>query len=500
MNFKTNSLLILLIIGVYSCSEKKTTFTLSKEIVKMTLNYNTNNTFYFSDIIVRQDTIKVGIDTGCSYSTFPYLDSAEHFIKTESISDFRGVNKTLSKVRIKQIDWGGLRIKNLNVCKSDELGGISIIGEDILKQFCVKFDNYNKKILLSSNSNLIKKKGIKIPFKLTSNGMILLKLQLGNKENIFQLDIGYGGEFMVDSTFFYTSKLVTSKQKKWYGKLTQSVFTSDSILQNEIIYKTISNCDLGGKRFKNVTVTYNPNFNLKNNYIGNLFLRRFSSFTIDYLNQYLYLELPKDIEILSKDIYNQKDTELIFSNKEIKEYPIEYLNELYRFYNSFGFRTSYISPFVINEIEIGSPNTIQLSIGDTLVGINKKIFSKSVFQKLKNKSNYQLNLNIKKQQNQLVKTMFRTKKAYFHFLKNGKMITVKAKRSQFLNPPPFVGYAFQFQMKDLLYYGDMNFYVDYKAKKMSYHFPWQTLSGREIKVRGFDDKNENISLTNNLQK
>ncbi len=491
---KNNLLVILqsaLLLSLLSCANKKTTFTLSKEVIEIPMRYSYDGTAYVSDIIVGEDTIKAVVDTGCSTSVFNLSEPNNTSIRVTEIGDFRRIIKKLEVFRIKNIDWGGLCIKNLEVINSDTLTG-NFIGIDILKNFCVKFDNYNKKILLSSNADLIDKKGIKIPFKLTSFGEIVLNLQLANKVEDFILDTGCGIECYVDSTFFST-QLADAKLKKWYGKFDKSSFIVEDSHKNEIRNYTMADCTLKEKIFKNIMVIYNPSLNIKQNYIGNQFLRRFSSFTIDYLNHNLYLELPKDIRVL-------KDVKLNFSSKEISVHPIEYLNNLYARYHSFGFVTSYIPPFLVEKIEIDSPNSIKLAIGDTLVGINKTIFSKSAFQRLKNKQTYRLELNEKKQQYQFLETIYRTKQANFLFLKKGKVITIKAKRGSFLSPPPFVGYSFDPPKKYLLHYGEMNFRINSKVKEMTYHFPWQTLSGREIKVNAFDDKNNSISLTNNVPK
>ncbi len=493
---KNNFLIILqvvLLLSLLSCVDKKTTFTLSKDVIEIPMKYNFDDASYVSDIIVGEDTIKAVVDTGCSTSVFRLSGANNTSIRVTEIGDFRRIIKKLEVFRIKRIDWGGLCIKNLEVINSDTLTG-NFIGIDILKNFCVKFDNYNKKILLSSNADLIDKKGIKIPFKLTSFGEIVLNLQLANKVEDFILDTGCGSECYVDSTFF-SAQLADAKLKRWYGKFDKSSFIVEDSHKNEIRNYTMADCTLKEKIFKNIMVIYNPSLNIKQNYIGNQFLRRFSSFTIDYLNHNLYLELPKSISIPAL-----KNAELVFSGKEISAFPVEYLNDLYSRYHSFGFSTSYTPPFLVNEIEIGSPNAIQLAIGDTLVGINKTIFLKSAFQKLKNKQKYRLELNEKKQQYQFLETIYRTKQANFHFLKNGKVITIKAKRGSFLSPPPFIGYGFNPPKKYRLYYGDMNFHDISKNKNMTYHFPWQTLSGREIKVNAFDDKNNSISLTNNVPK
>ncbi len=482
-------LILFLIVFLCSCDDKKTQFTSSEQVIELPFNFNTE-TLYTSIIIIDKDTINAMLDTGYTSSSFSKIDfTKKDFLDKSRVKDFRGVIKDIPIVRVKKIDWGGLHIENLEILKLNK----NIIGADVLENFCVKLDNYNRKILLSLNPNLIEKKGIKIPFHYTKLGEIIFPLQLENKTSEFILDTGYSDEILVDSLLFNSSKLATSKYKKWCGKFLKSTFMSDWSDKNEIDYRTMADLHMGNKIFKDVSVCYMPNLNKKGNYVGSVFLRRFASVTIDYINKNLYFELPQNIEL-------PNDEKLDFSNKKITAHPIEYLNILYRYYNSFDFRTTFYPPFVIKEIEVGSTGTKNLSIGDTLVGVDNTIFSKKVFKKLQNKSQYVLNLNKEKSIKKLVTVIFRKSIANFHFLKNGKIITVKAKRNQFLTPSPFVGYAFEFRAKDLRHYGHMNFYVDYKVQKMSFHFPWETLSNREIKVNGFDDKNENIPLTNKSPK
>ncbi len=481
-------LIVICLFVLYSCNSKKTTFISQQDIIQVPWGYKVYNSHYFSYIVIDKDTIKAKIDTG-SNSTFLKKIYGVGDTRIANVTDMRGISKNLLEIFIKKLNWGELTIENLPVGFAPTMRK-NYIGNDILKNFCVKFDNENQKITLTSKPNLIEKKGLKIPFEITELRQVIIPLQLNGALGKFLLDTGYDGEFLVDTSFLKTSGLVNSKKLKWVSETAKSAFIKEPLQEKDIYYKILADCTLAEKKFRNVIITHNPNMN--ENVLGNSFLRRFKSFTIDYLNRTLYLELPEDIE-------TYENNKIVFSKKEIDAVPIEYLDELFQVLNSLGFIFSWSSPpFKIIALEANS-NSELVTVGDTLIGINKTIFSKEYLNKFSKKTTYCLEVNKKTQSQLLFKTMHRAKKATFHFAKNGKLISINAVRNHFLTPPPSVGYSFQYERRDVVpYYGKMNFHND--DDKVSFHFPWRSLSNKEIKMIGFDENGNKIHITNNPPK
>lgn len=84
--------ILLLLFGLSACRNKEAepAFTLSKDVIEIPMTYDMERQFYYSDIIVNNDTIEAGIDTGYTITS---LQSFPAQVKTilESVVDARDI-------------------------------------------------------------------------------------------------------------------------------------------------------------------------------------------------------------------------------------------------------------------------------------------------------------------------------------------------------------------------------------------------------------------------
>ena len=486
---------------VYFYQPSETSFTLEEEVVRIPVEFNVQRGMYFSYIVVNNDTVRALIDTGFTISTFSTAPIRGNYQK-RTATDAHGNVRHKALNRVNRIRWGGLKVNNLLVIDSsqgwlDDHGFSNVIGNDILRNFIVQFDNENREIVLTANPALIEKRGIAVPINPIStrdwccdfcreNTTPHMNFVLNGVEAEFLLDTGYGGEIAVDTTFFHSSGLSELKRRQWLGGGGRAVFSSDYCRENSIGYRLIADAVLGERMFRNVLVFHTEN--LRGKYIGATFFRRFRTVTMDNINNKIYFELPIDHHLqISEDVSFAFS---VFSDEEVTSPPIEHVFTLFHVYNSFGFLHSWVPPFTILALETGS-EMAHLALGDTLVGINQTLFSQQAFDKITPQEKYQLINDRAAQQEILLFTMGRATEATFHFLSNGELISINAERKRFLDPVPYITYAFDAQEHDLHYFG-LNFRGNPDASKMSFHLPWASLSGREFEFSGFNDEGDFI--------
>lgn len=487
---RSNHYTFLLIAAVFifsSChqsQQKEITayFVLEQEVMRISVDFDIQEGAYFSYLVVNNDTIRMKIDTGATNSYLSFVPIGGIFHK-RAVMDANGIIEYVPFRQVEKVNWGGLEVRNLWFGKHrrllhGEYRESNIIGNDILHNFCVQFDNKNREIVLTANSSLIERRGIAVPLRNSFGNTPKINLIVNGKKAEFIIDSGFTGEIAVDSAFFHSSGLSDLKTQQWLGGGHISAFALDFLRKSRVGYVMIADCVLGERLFKNVLVSHSEN--LRGNYIGTSFFRRFRSVTIDNFNNLVYFELPDDLRIT-------EEIGLVFSDEEITIHPIEYLYSLFKWYNSFGFSPTWEPPFTIHALEINSAMRY-LAIGDTLVGINQTLFSQRALDKITPQEEYELISTRVAQREILLFTMHRATEAIFHFLRNDELVSINAERKRFLYPAPYITYAFQFQQRDLLKFGNMNFFIDPEAQKMSVHFPWKSLSGREIEMQGFNDE------------
>ena len=400
-------------IGGLIFPQRTTTFTMDEEVVRVPLVLKNNR--YYTYVVVENDTVRMLIDTGATGSFFNY----ESATKTNRSELFSGGGKFRSVIPIKRIrtmQWGGLTIENLSVGWGTDF---NIIGDDILRNFIVQFDNENREIVLTQNSALIEKRGIKVPFT-SPNRNVKVSLSINGTEGDFYLDTGYNGELRVDSIFFYTFGLSGLENVRWKGHVGYSLFMPEHLRGKGVSYMTIARHELGGMVFDNAIVTHNIHWHV--NVIGYVFLQRFRTFTIDYLNGYVYFELPEDIST---------------SDSLIETVPLAYVNFLRHNINSLGihfFHQSDVS--TVSALLDDGTFTGIIEIGDTLVGIDQRIFNETAFSKLRtNNDLFRLETN-NLQRVIALHNASEANEATFHFSKDGEIISIDRVRNRILYPEP----------------------------------------------------------------
>ena len=411
------SIILLMIIGaVFSFIPQRTPiFTLKEEVIRMPLIIEINR--YHTYVVVENDTVRMIIDTGAPKSLFNY-PSVTKTGKSRLFGDGGNFERLVPIKKVRTMQWGGLTIENLPVVGDTDL---NMIGDDILRHFIVHFDNENREIVLTRNPALIEKRGVRMPFSRgDNNNRVIVSLSLNGKEGDFLLDTGYGGEIKVDSAFFFASGLSNLENVRWKGYLGHSLFFPDSLQGKGVTYMTLARNELGGMVFDNAIVTHNIHWHV--NVIGFVFLQRFRTFTIDYLNGYIYFELPENTSF--------------FADNVIESVPPAYVNFLRNNLNTTGVRFSHNADVSTVAALIDDGALSGIEIGDTIVGVNQTIFNETAFDKLSTNSDL-FHLETRKFQRVIaLLNASIANEVTFHFLSDGEIITINTVRRKILYPEP----------------------------------------------------------------
>ena len=391
-------------------------FTLQEEVVRIPLRIE-NNRFY-SYVVVESDTVRMFIDTGATRSSFNYESAARTSLRRRTI-DGGGFERLVPIRRINKMQWGDLRVKNLLVAGDP---GFNLIGDDILRHFIVQFDNENQEIVLTQSASLIEKRGVRVPFSRGNrNNGVYIYLVLNGKEGVFLLDTGYFGELSVDSVFFYSSGLSDLENVRWRGRLGQPAFMPEYLRGEGRTYMTLARHELGGMIFDNAIVERCIHWHI--NVLGFVFLQRFRTFTIDYINGYIYFELPEGT---------------IFSDDNVIEtVPQAYRRLLSHRINSFGIQFNHgIDVSTVSSL-LKDDAFVKIEIGDTLAGINQIAFNEAAFYKLGADTDFDSVVKWRQRWEQ-INELNTANEATFHFLKNGELVSITRTRDRILYPVPRV--------------------------------------------------------------
>ena len=484
-------LLVLVVGGVRSVVNRihPQTFLMEQEVVRMPL-YSDDNHRYFSYVVVNSDTIRMYINTRAALSSLPPTATTRIF-RSRFVRDGNGNLSGFETRRTRKIQWGGVKIRNLWVnirsCSCCSPSNHGVIGHDILRHFVVQFDNANHEIVLTKNSALIEKKGVAVSFVSNRRGYPRINLTVNEKNGVFLLESRSNLELAVDAAFFYSSGLSDLKNRQWIRSGGRATFIPEFIPQPQAVtkdYLMLAKAKLQDKMFENVLVAHNERWT---NSIGAGFLHRFRTITIDYLNRIVYFELPQDIQ--------QYPVSMLFSGTEITAHPIEYLRRFFDRYNSFGFLPFWEPPFTIRSLEINSEFGV-LTIGDTLAGINQTFFSQRALDKMIPNANYELIGTRAGQRAKLFSTVSQATEATFHFLRDGEIITINAEREKFLYPVPVAGYSFGWR-RNMRHFANIDFPVE-PTTNMTIHFPWASLSKKEVDIERYDEEGNRYVMSNRL--
>ena len=216
-------------------------------------------------------------------------------------------------------------------------------------------------------------------------------------------------------------------------------------------------------------------------FIGKIaFLKRFRTVTIDYLNGYVYFDLPEDNSFIT------------FSDNPIEVVPVACLLYSYFRISSFGITIVHRYPYLVGSLQ---PNSVfaekGVRINDRLIGINQLIFDETIFNDLElEKDSLRLETNRSRQRAALDDVFFRRDNATFHFFRNRELISIEKIRSNILYPVPAFAYSFDGVPSPFTLHAiplEPNFYL---------HILPSTLTGEEKYFTIYRDGEEQIVSNN----
>lgn len=476
-------IVISIIIGCLFLSCKNNTplilFKDKKHVAKISFEYSTMGHITVK-CTVKKDTFNFIFDTGANISVIsPNIPNDDLITKALGV-DIHNQKEIVSICRVGLIQCGDINFNNLVVAQMPiSIKAVDgIIGRDVLDKLCIKIDNKNKELLLTKNSDLIDKKGVKKSFDPLKSS-VSLSLGSDSVECYFLFDTGYVGEISIDSNTAHSSTIENLPSTLWkipeYGifrKQNSERYTTVSFFLNEVYLDTLT--------FKNIILEYDKSKN--KNLVGSVFLRKFKSVTIDYLNHTMFFELPGDNSVVH------------FSNKHINNFNLSALNLLYSRIRSLGIRFSEHPPFVVTELLHHVNNQI-VNIGDTLVGIDNVLFIDPKDCKAPLKKSCDWEANISKQKDLIHKTLNQKKTTTLHFFVENKLTSQRFTRKKIIQSLPKIAYSYNNRNQDLSYYA-INFAIE-PQKNFMVHIPWASLSGETVKIstykNGVEQKTSNIA-------
>ena len=376
--------------------------------------------------------------------------------------------------------WEDVHFQGLRVAVDDGgnlAGGISpIIGLDVLRGSILQFDHEDNKIKLSRNKEKLKGRGVAIPCHFNDKDNIFIPLTLPNGERIeCLLDTGFSGELQINSDSCDVSTFVQDPLH-WKGRRgkTETFGLCDVSLAGKVYPESCINLSTRGMHL-----------------LGVDFLRRFKSVTIDYIERKLYFEFPEEYQAIPVMNF-KKDT--------IQVVPLEYLASILQDYNSYGFdveRRNRVHTITRIEAELEAKN---VSLGDTLVGVNNKLFYRKYLKDFMGRHQVDLCLEQREQDIELNYALVQTNEATFYLLKNGKPRILHRKRREYLKPVPDFGYSYA-PVEGKRAGISLCIYPNNVTRKLSMHIPWAPLmGGRIIELNGIDDKGNTVPISNRAQK
>ncbi len=435
--------------------------------------------FYYSDdghivtrAVISNDTINFIVDTGSSF-TIVNADKGNPANTNYMITNtaFNETNRWPS-TKIDEVSWGKVKLKNFTCAQHRTSEKLEIIGGDILRNFCVKIDNSQNKIVLAQKIGELKPKGKCVPFSLKNN-TIILKGVIEGKEFEVLFDSGYNAELLGNIYSFSDSNTLNTNKVVWANEIASSVFVKNRYIVHDSLAYVLMDFGIGTLNIANMIVSSSSAVN--QNLLGTVFMRRFKSITIDYNTSRIWFELPDDHTLMK------------FTGKQLHEVPLSYLNILYNRINSFGIQLTDSIPFTIHSLQYNDDNN-GLEAGDTLAGIDNMLFNEIALDKISKSDNsrhFYVEKNIAEQKEKVFRTFSQKDKATFHFLKSGSIKSVKIERDKQLFPAPYLAYSFS-PIEPSSGFSAINF----PEKGMWFHIPWSTLSGKEQTITTYKNGKE----------
>lgn len=444
----------------------------------------TNVGDYDVTYVVDGDTIRGIVDTGADVTTV----EGKHFLEREDLLPKQPIINAYDSImqwhrlKVKELSWGNVRLYDMYVSVDDggnRAGGDGgVVGRDVLRGSIVQFDHESNQIKLSRNEAKLKGRGQVIPARFDEADKIFVPITLPNGETLeFHLDTGFAGELRL-STKNYKGSYTFRDPLVWkvLGKRGAS----------EVEVRSLCDITFGGKVYPNSRLLLE---NVGRNLLGVQFLKRFKSVTIDYINKKLYIEYPEKYTLPGVgDINFEKDT--------IDAVPREYMTDILQIYNTYGFeveRRNLVHTITHIEADLEAE---KISLGDTLVGVNNKLFYLKYLKDLEGKSKVELCIDHRDQDIELNYAIAQMSEATFYVLKNGKARVLHRKRRKFLDSVPVFSYTYSRKPIPLVGISLM-LYADNVTRKLSLHIPWAPLiGGRIVELDGTDDKGNVVPLSN----
>lgn len=435
--------------------------------------------------IVDGDTLRGVLDTGSDITTVigKQYENRDDLLPKSIIQNADDSILQWHELKTKDFIWGDVYLSGMIVTVNDgtskpSRGGGAVIGRKVLTNSIVQFDHENNLLRLSHNRDKIKIKGVEISCRFDKKDRIYIPISLSNGVLMdFLLDTGFEGELSVNVG---SCRELSSPRESLHWKIGD---------KQRFESKSISLCDiaLGGKIYPNTRILFSQ---AGGALLGTQFLRRFRTVTIDYIKKKLYFELPEEFPVPNVgNISFRKDT--------VDVVPLDYLAHILQYYNTYGFKIGYHDEvYHITEIERELEETKDIQLGDTLVGVNGKVFDYRWLNSLKKLTEVTLWTDRREQDVELNYALIQTNNATFYFLKQGKPYLQKLQRKQYLQTTPPFGYSY---IPKPIKLGGISLvlYPDNNTRKLSVHIPWAPLiGGRVIEVDGVDDKGNNVSLSN----
>lgn len=435
---------------------------------------------YGVTFIADGDTLHGVLDTGADRTIISgkqYQDSASLLPKVP----IRNAHDSIMhwhELELRDFIWGDVHLQDLRVAVDDggnKAGGnvfSSIIGLDVLRTSILQFDHENNRIKLSRNKKKLRGRGIAIPCRFNDRDRIFIPLTLPNGERIeCLLDTGFSGELQINTD---SCEINTFAQEPLYlkgeGGMNDTISLCDISLAGKVYPKSSINLSTRGEHL-----------------LGVNFLRRFKSVTIDYIERKLYFEFPEEYQALPLMNF-KKDT--------INAVPLEYLASILQDYNSYGFdveRRNGVHTITRIEAELEAEN---IGLGDTLVGVNNKLFYVKYLKDIKDSNQVDLCLENREQDIELNYALVQTNEATFYLLKNGKPRILHRKRREYLKPVPEFGYSYA-PIETKRAGISLCIYPNNIIRKLSIHIPWAPLmGGRIVELNGIDDKGNSVPISN----
>lgn len=460
---------ILCIFLLYSCQNRKGAIELEDDytkVVEIPFDYGGRGYLVTKSL----DGSFIVLDTGASLSISSNQNLEAAAKDSVYISDLNGVVKKCALVNSALSIWG-IRFSNVKFLlqrKWKRNNVQTIVGGDVLKRLCLKIDNKKKLLILSKNSELIPKKGFAVPFRMENN-TLLFNLKINDSVYPFLFDTGIKEDISVSNTIITP---FISKNKVRFWRQTEGAFFSHSSRRSYIdtVGYTLSSFHIDTLKFKYSILKY---YNRRNeNIVGTIFMRRFKSITIDYLNNTLYFELPQD----EHPFYFGKS-----DDGEIKDVPAAWLNHYYDYIESIGIRISEAKPLQVEAVLITGKSQA-INLGDTIVGFRIAKHNKSKEKFL----GRDFDTNIKDLEQEIAKTNSVT----LFINKNRTITPLELVRDTLFNEKFKCAYSYANPNTRLNCFG-INI-IGSKDRNLNIHVPWSNLSKKEAIIRTYKNGKSKI--------